>query len=65
VLRCALARLLRELGMNDAVNFDGGGSSALVFRDPGDGEVRWSTTRRAHPPERSTGSVWLVSDGWR
>jgi hypothetical protein len=30
-----LARLLRELGVDDAVNLDGGGSSTLVFRDPG------------------------------
>ncbi|GAA5121028.1 phosphodiester glycosidase family protein [Pseudonocardia adelaidensis] len=30
-----LAQLLRELGVEDAVNLDGGGSSTLVFRDPG------------------------------
>jgi len=30
-----LADLLRELGVEDAVNLDGGGSSTLVFRDPG------------------------------
>lgn len=30
-----LAQLLRELGVLDAVNLDGGGSSTLVFRDPG------------------------------
>jgi phosphodiester glycosidase len=30
-----LAKLARELGMEDAVNLDGGGSSTLVFRDPG------------------------------
>jgi exopolysaccharide biosynthesis protein len=30
-----LAQLLRELGVDDAVNLDGGGSSTLAFRDPG------------------------------
>jgi hypothetical protein len=30
-----LARVMRELGVDDAVNLDGGGSSTLVFRDPG------------------------------
>jgi exopolysaccharide biosynthesis protein len=30
-----LAKLLRELGVDDAVNLDGGGSSTLVLRDPG------------------------------
>jgi Phosphodiester glycosidase len=30
-----LAKLLRELGVDEAVNLDGGGSSTLVLRDPG------------------------------
>jgi exopolysaccharide biosynthesis protein len=30
-----LGKLVRELGVEDAVNLDGGGSSTLVFRDPG------------------------------
>lgn len=30
-----LAKLLREMGVDDAVNLDGGGSSTLVLRDPG------------------------------
>ncbi len=30
-----LAKLLRELGVDEAVNIDGGGSSTLVLRDPG------------------------------
>jgi exopolysaccharide biosynthesis protein len=34
-----LAKLLRELGMDDAVNLDGGGSSTLVLRDEGASEV--------------------------
>jgi Phosphodiester glycosidase len=34
-----LANLLRELGMDDAVNLDGGGSSTLVLRDQGTNEV--------------------------
>ena len=34
-----LAKLLRELGVEDAVNLDGGGSSTLVLRDPGATEV--------------------------
>jgi exopolysaccharide biosynthesis protein len=34
-----LAKLLRELGVDDAVNLDGGGSSTLVLRDPGATEV--------------------------
>jgi exopolysaccharide biosynthesis protein len=34
-----LAKLLREMGVDDAVNLDGGGSSTLVFRDPGATEV--------------------------
>ncbi len=35
-----LASLLRELGMDDAVNLDGGGSSTLVLRDPDATEVK-------------------------
>jgi exopolysaccharide biosynthesis protein len=35
-----LAALLRELGMDDAVNLDGGGSSTLVLRDQGVTEVK-------------------------
>lgn len=31
-----LAALLRDMGSDDAVNLDGGGSSTLVFRAPGD-----------------------------
>jgi hypothetical protein len=34
-----LATLLRELGVDDAVNLDGGGSSTLVLRDEGANEV--------------------------
>jgi hypothetical protein len=34
-----LAALLREMGMDDAVNLDGGGSSTLVFREPGAARV--------------------------
>jgi Phosphodiester glycosidase len=34
-----LAALLREMGMDDAVNLDGGGSSTLVFRDPDASDV--------------------------
>lgn len=34
-----LAKLLREMGVDDAVNLDGGGSSTLVLRDPGATEV--------------------------
>jgi hypothetical protein len=30
-----LAQLLREMGVDDAVNLDGGGSSTLAFRHPG------------------------------
>ena len=30
-----LARLLLDLGVHDGVNLDGGGSSTLVVRDPG------------------------------
>ncbi|WP_346282781.1 phosphodiester glycosidase family protein [Pseudonocardia sp.] len=30
-----LATLLREMGVDDAVNLDGGGSSTLVYREPG------------------------------
>lgn len=34
-----LASLLREMGVEDAVNLDGGGSSTLVYREPGAAEV--------------------------
>ena len=34
-----LATLLREMNVDDAVNLDGGGSSTLVHRSPGAGEV--------------------------
>jgi hypothetical protein len=34
-----LAKLMRELGVDEAVNLDGGGSSTLVLRDPGATEV--------------------------
>ncbi len=34
-----LAMLLREMGVDDAANLDGGGSSTLVLRDPGATEV--------------------------
>ncbi|MEV8474206.1 phosphodiester glycosidase family protein [Streptomyces sp. NPDC051173] len=40
-----LAALMRDLGADDAVNLDGGGSSTLVTRDPDDGR----TTVRNHP----------------
>ena len=35
-----LARLLRDLGAEDALNLDGGGSSALVVQPPGGAPVR-------------------------
>jgi hypothetical protein len=34
-----LASLLREMGLDDAVNLDGGGSSTLVYRAPGAPDV--------------------------
>lgn len=34
-----LSAMLDELGADDAVNLDGGGSSTLVFREPGAGSV--------------------------
>jgi exopolysaccharide biosynthesis protein len=34
-----LAELMRDLGADDAVNLDGGGSSTLVAREPGDRQV--------------------------
>jgi exopolysaccharide biosynthesis protein len=34
-----LATLLGEMGADDAVNLDGGGSSTLVYREPGAGAV--------------------------
>ncbi|MEU5418015.1 phosphodiester glycosidase family protein [Streptomyces sp. NPDC001407] len=40
-----LAALMRDLGAEDAVNLDGGGSSTLVTRDPDDGR----TAVRNHP----------------
>jgi Phosphodiester glycosidase len=51
-----LADVMREVGAEDAVNLDGGGSSTLVTRDPGDGR----TTVRNHP---SGGTERAVANG--
>ncbi|WP_235485049.1 phosphodiester glycosidase family protein [Streptomyces roseoverticillatus] len=51
-----LADLMRDLGADDAVNLDGGGSSTLVTRDPGSGR----TTVRNHP---SGGAERPVANG--
>ncbi|WP_424890960.1 phosphodiester glycosidase family protein [Streptomyces sp. XH2] len=51
-----LADLMRDLGADDAVNLDGGGSSTLVTRDPDSGR----TTVRNHP---SGGAERPVANG--
>ncbi|MFF7728980.1 phosphodiester glycosidase family protein [Streptomyces sp. NPDC008001] len=51
-----LADLMRDLGSDDAVNLDGGGSSTLVTRDPDSGR----TTVRNHP---SGGAERPVANG--
>ncbi|NJP77713.1 phosphodiester glycosidase family protein [Streptomyces sp. AA8] len=51
-----LADLMRDLGANDAVNLDGGGSSTLVTRDPDSGR----TLVRNHP---SGGAERPVANG--
>ncbi|MBT2387553.1 phosphodiester glycosidase family protein [Streptomyces sp. ISL-11] len=51
-----LADLMRELGADDALNLDGGGSSTLVTRDPDGGR----TTVRNHP---SGGAERAVANG--
>lgn len=35
-----LARLMRDIGSSDAVNFDGGGSTTMVVREPGAAKTR-------------------------
>jgi hypothetical protein len=44
-----LATLLREMGVDDAVNLDGGGSSTLVYREPGPDHVRIVNDPSASP----------------
>jgi hypothetical protein len=52
--------LLRMLGANSAINLDGGGSSALVVRDPatGAGQLR---NRPSDPSERPVGNALVVT----
>jgi hypothetical protein len=52
--------LLRMLGAHSAVNLDGGGSSALVVRDPaiGAGQLR---NRPSDPSERPVGNALVVT----
>jgi len=54
------ADLLRALGAHTALNLDGGGSSALVLRDPGTGVVRVVNKPPDPTGERAVGNALAV-----
>ncbi len=54
------AALLRDLGARDAMNLDGGGSSALAVRDPATGTVR-VLNKPSDPTERPVADVLALT----
>ena len=52
--------LLRALGATRAINLDGGGSSALVIRDPGNGATRVINHPSDPTGERPVGNALAV-----
>lgn len=53
-------RLVRDYGVWQALNLDGGGSATMVLADPATGEARILTTSADGPAGRAVGSSLLV-----
>jgi len=59
-----LATLMRALGARDAINLDGGGSSALVYADPTKGGALKVANRPSDPTgERAVGNALAIVHG--
>jgi len=55
-----LAKLMLELGAEDALNLDGGGSSTLVARRPVTGRLRvWNSPSDGHQRHIPNGLAWI------
>jgi len=55
-------RLMQALGAHDALNLDGGGSSALVLREAASGHARLATRPSDPTGERAVGNALAVVD---
>lgn len=56
-----LADLLDELSVDDAVNLDGGGSSTLVYREPGESRVTVINDPSGSPPRQVPNGIGVFS----
>lgn len=57
-----LAGLLSELGVDDSVNLDGGGSSTMVYRETGQSGVTVINDRSGSPPRAVPNGIGVFSD---
>jgi hypothetical protein len=57
------AEIMLALGARDALNLDGGGSSALVFRDPASGSLRIANRPSDATGERAVGDALAIVKG--
>jgi hypothetical protein len=57
------AEIMLALGARDAINLDGGGSSALVYRDPGSGSLRVANRPSDATGERAVGDALAIVKG--
>lgn len=58
-----LGRLMRELGATEAMNLDGGGSTTMVARDPGDDDTSVENTPSDGTERNDGNGIGVVSKG--
>jgi exopolysaccharide biosynthesis protein len=58
-----LAEMMRKLGADDALNLDGGGSSTLVAREPGEQDVTVQNVPSDGSQRRVAEGIGIFSSG--